>query len=112
MEDNEILEELVKALQAEGGEATLDRLLYAYPRLKETGREKVLEAAKKSGMIEVSEKTWYIFQPNLHKYIMLRLAGEATPPDLMAKNGQSTLGETGKTGEASLRGCRRRSSDG
>ena len=111
MEDNEILEELVKALQAEGGEATLDRLLYAYPRLKETGREKVLEAAKKSGMIEVSEKTWYIFQPNLHKYILLRLSGEAAPPDLMAKNGQNILGEAEKAGEGSPRSCRRRFRD-
>jgi hypothetical protein len=111
LEDNEILEELVKALQAEGGEATLDRLLYAYPRLKETGREKVLEAAEKSGMIEVFEKTWYVFQPNLHRYILLRLAGEATSLDLMAKNGQSILGEAEKAGEASLQGCRRRSRD-
>jgi hypothetical protein len=105
LEDHEILEELVKALQAEGGEATLDRLLYAYPRLKETGRQKVLETAEKSGMIEVFEKTWYIFQPNLHKYVLLRLASEATPPDHMAKNGQNILGETGG-------GCRRRTRDG
>jgi hypothetical protein len=106
LEDNEILEELVKALQAEGGEATLDRLLYAYPKLKEMGRQKVLETAEKSGMIEVYEKTWYIFQPNLHRYIMLRLA---TPLDLMAKNGQDILGEAGRSGETLLGGCRRRS---
>jgi hypothetical protein len=109
LEDNEILEELIEALEKEGREATIDRLLYAYPKLKEAGRQKVLEVAGKSGKIEVYEKTWYIFQPNLHRYILLRLAGEATPPDLMAKNGQSILGETRKAGENSLRGCRRRS---
>jgi len=45
--ESELLKEIISALESEGGEATLDRLLYAYAELKEAGREKILEVAKK-----------------------------------------------------------------
>ena len=70
--ESELLKEIINALESEGGEATLDRLLYAYACLREAGREKVLEVAMKSG-IEVLEETLYKYQPNLHRYILLRL---------------------------------------
>jgi len=85
LEDSKLLEEIIKALESEGGEASLDRLLYAYMRLKEAGREKVLEAAVKSEMIEVSEETLYRHEPNLSRYILLRLVDRIVLQDHVAK---------------------------
>jgi len=72
LEESELLKEIIDALESEGGEATLDRLLYAYACLREAGRERVLEVAMKSG-IEVLEETLYKYQPDLHRYTLLRL---------------------------------------
>ena len=101
LEGSELLREIIRALEIEDGEATLDRLLYAYGRLKEAGREKVLEAAVESRVIEVSERVRYKHEPNLHKYILLRFVDR----DRVAKK---PVGEAGTVGE----GSGRRSGDG
>lgn len=76
LEDREILEEVVEALKKEGGEATLERLVYAYRKLTQVGGEKILEVVRGSDVVEASEKTLYRNEPELHRYILLRLAGD------------------------------------
>ena len=69
----ELLDELVRALIREGGQATLDRLLHVSSRLRQAGRDRVLEAARMSGEIEVLEEELYAYHPDPHRYIVLRL---------------------------------------
>lgn len=70
-----MLDELVRALIKEGGQATLDRLLYAYIRLRQAGREKILEIARRSSeIIQVLEEELYRYHPDPHRYVVLRLA--------------------------------------
>jgi hypothetical protein len=92
-----LLDELVRALIREGGQATLDRLLHVSSRLRQAGRDRVLEAARMSGEIEVLEEELYAYHPDPHRYIVLRLARAREPAELDGQTALEGVQAGGKT---------------
>jgi len=92
-----LLDELVRILVREGGQATLDRLLHVSSRLRQAGRDRVLEAARMSGEIEVLEEELYAYHPDPHRYIVLRLARSREPAEPAGQTALGGLQAGGKT---------------
>lgn len=98
---DKLFEDIIKALEREGGEATLDRLLYAYSSIKKAGRDKVLETAGNSNKIIVTNETLYRYTPELHRYVRLKLKDTANLDNLTKENENIDRGQ--------VQDCRRRS---
>ena len=69
----ELVKELVRVLEREGGEATPERCLYVSQKLHSLSRDELLEIARKAG-IEVREVYLSPYDPS-SKYYLLRLRG-------------------------------------
>jgi len=70
---------IVEALRREGGEATADRLIYAYIGIRERFRNsgELIEFVKKNlaDEVEVIEETLYPYRDDVERAIFLRLKG-------------------------------------
>jgi len=66
-------EALIKALRAEGGEATLDRLRYMSKTLQSLRLEDVLEMAREDDGLEVERVNPYPFRDDVEGYWVVRL---------------------------------------
>ena len=70
---------IVDALRREGGEATADRLIYAYIRIRERFRNSrgLIEFVKESlaDEVEVIEEILYPYRDDVERAIFLRLKG-------------------------------------
>jgi len=70
---------IVEALRREGGEATADRLIYAYIRIRERFRNsrELIEFVKESlaDEVEVIEEILYPYRDDVERAIFLRLKG-------------------------------------
>ena len=70
---------IVEALRREGGEATADRLIYAYIGIKERFRSsrELIEFVKESlaDEVEVIEEILYPYRDDVERAIFLRLKG-------------------------------------
>jgi len=71
---SEVESMLVECLGKEGGEATLDRLLYAYQALKGLDREELLKMAEGCEEIEAVKKRYRPWEDR-ETVIILRLKG-------------------------------------
>ena len=69
----EMKEVLMRALKAEGGEATLDRLRYMSKALQSLRLEDVLEMARKDDGLEVERVSPYPFRDGVEGYWVVRL---------------------------------------
>ena len=70
---------IVEALRREGGEATADRLIYAYIGIRERFRDsrELIEFVKKdlADEVEVVEEVLYPYRDDVERAIFLRLKG-------------------------------------
>ncbi|MCX8187835.1 MAG: hypothetical protein N3F65_04410 [Nitrososphaeria archaeon] len=85
----ELAKILVECLRREGGEATPDRLLYAYRSLQGLTRERLLEVAEGCGEIEVVHKKYRgLDERDAVTILRLRELGGGAPP---ANIGEKTI---------------------
>jgi len=76
--EEELIRELVRVLEKEGGEATPERCIYVSGKLHRLTRDRLIEIARKAG-IEVLEFYLNPYDPST-KYYMLRLRGRMEYP--------------------------------
>lgn len=78
MEVDKVVEKVLEILEREGGEASLDRLVYTSYLLKEVGRERLLEILKNDNRVKVYVKYFGVMDSieKRHGTIYVSLNGE------------------------------------